>query len=84
MIITAYLFGAIILYITIWLCYKPLKAATKIICHALIGSMALIMVNFSLGWAGVNIGINAATSLISGILGIPGIGLLVFLQRMLV
>ena len=84
MIIFAYIFGAILLYITIWLCYRPLKVAAKIVCNVLVGSMGILLANFAFGWAGVNIGINAVTSLVSGVLGLPGIGLLVFLQRIFV
>jgi inhibitor of the pro-sigma K processing machinery len=84
MIVFAYIFGAILLYITIWLCYKPLKGVARIILNALAGSMGIVITNFAFGWAGVNIGINAITSLTCGVLGLPGITLLIFLQRVFI
>ena len=74
--ITAYIIGSIILYIFIYLCYKPLSFLFKIACHGIIGIAALIICNFAFGFFGVAVGFNLITAITAGILGLPGVALL--------
>lgn len=80
--IIAYAFGAVILYILIWIFYKPLKVFMKYVGKAAIGCISILVFNFLLGFLGLNIGVNLVTSFVVGILGLPGICLLLFLQKM--
>jgi len=74
--ITAYIVGSIILYIFIYLCYKPLMFFFKIACHGIIGIAALIICNIICGFFGVAVGFNIITATVAGVLGLPGVALL--------
>lgn len=78
----AYAFGIVILYILIWIFYKPLKFFMKYVTKAAIGCISIVLFNLSLGFLGFHIGVNLITSILVGVLGLPGICLLLFLQRM--
>jgi inhibitor of the pro-sigma K processing machinery len=77
----AYIFAVIILYITFWVFYKPLRHVMKIIVNSAIGCAALIGLNYVGAWAGIKIGINLYTAVIAGTLGAPGVGLILIMQR---
>lgn len=81
--IIAYAFGAIILYIILWIFYKPLKILMKYVAKSALGCLGIIAFNLSLGFLGLNIGVNIGTSVVVGILGIPGLCLLLFLQKII-
>ncbi|MDR1102042.1 MAG: pro-sigmaK processing inhibitor BofA family protein [Clostridiales bacterium] len=80
----AYIFGVILLYVTIWLCYRPLKVLARVAFNGLLGGAAIFGINFAFGWLGVTIGINAVTSLTVGLLGVPGVALILALQHFFV
>lgn len=76
----AYLFGLIILYVIGRMLIIPLKFLAKLFINAVLGGIALWLLNiFGSAW-GINIGINVITALIAGLLGIPGVLLLVILN----
>jgi len=77
----AYIFAVIILYVIFWIFYKPLKRVMKVIVNSALGCAALIGLNYIGGWAGIKIGINLYTAVITGTLGVPGVGLIIFMQR---
>lgn len=77
----AYAFGAVMLYIILWLLYKPLKIIMKYIGRSAAGCIGIIVFNFIMGFLGFNIGVNLVTSFVVGVLGLPGICLLLFLQK---
>ena len=79
----AYAFGAIILYIILWIFYKPLKILMKYVGKSALGCVGIVIFNFIMGFLGLNIGVNLATSFVVGILGLPGICLLLFLQKII-
>lgn len=81
--IIAYLFGAIILYITIWIFYKPLLVLMKYVKKTAIGCLCICAFNFAAEFLGLSIGVNLITSMVTGILGLPGIALLIILQQLL-
>ena len=58
---------------------RILKILFKLIGNALIGGVALMLINF----VGIHISINIITALITGILGIPGVILILLLQNVL-
>lgn len=82
--IIAYIFGGIVAYIAIWIFYKPLKALMKLIVKAAFGCIGIILFNMTFGFLGLSIGVNLGTSFIIGVLGLPGICLLVLLQKMFI
>lgn len=58
----------------------PMKFLTKIILHAACGFICLWLLNSVSGFTGISLPVNAVTILISGFLGVPGIGLITFLE----
>lgn len=60
---------------------SPLKIILKILINSILGALLLFVVNYigDLFW-GFSIGINICTSLITGILGVPGVVLLILIK----
>jgi inhibitor of the pro-sigma K processing machinery len=79
-VIIAYIFGLILLYIAGWVLLVPLKFVFKLIFNSILGGIILILINFFGGLISIHIGVNPITALISGMLGIPGISLILILQ----
>jgi len=79
----AYAVGLILLFVLIKLFYTPLKAALKLCLNALAGGVALFIINFLGQFVGINVGVNPLTSVIVGLLGIPGVSLMLILQILL-
>lgn len=76
----AYLFGIILLYILVKVLFIPLKYLGKLMINAVVGGAALWALNVFGGVVGIQIGINIVTALVVGLLGIPGVLLLLVLQ----
>jgi inhibitor of the pro-sigma K processing machinery len=79
-LIGAYILGFILLLVLIKIFYTPLKVALKLCCNAFFGGLILIFINFIGEYIGLNIGVNLITSLVAGVLGMPGISLMLMLQ----
>lgn len=79
-VLLAFAFGLLILYLLARVLYFPIKLLLKLIGNAIIGGIVLYIFNFIGGFWGLNIGINIVTALVVGILGIPGVILLLVLQ----
>ena len=58
----------------------PMKLAMKIFLHALFGFVFLFIFNFLGAWVGLNIPMTWLNAAISGVLGVPGVVLLLILQ----
>lgn len=58
----------------------PIKWGFKLALHVLCGLICLWILNIACSFTGVEIPINPITAAISGILGIPGIGLLALVE----
>lgn len=82
-VILAYIFGIIILFVLAKLLLVPLKIVWKLAVNALIGGITLIIINFIGGFFGLNIDINIITALVTGILGAPGVVIILILQYIL-
>lgn len=59
---------------------KPIKLAWKLFLHALSGFVFLFIFNFFAGFVDLSIPITWLNAIISGVLGIPGVILLLILQ----
>ncbi|MBQ2966878.1 MAG: pro-sigmaK processing inhibitor BofA family protein [Clostridia bacterium] len=79
----AFVLGLILLFILIRLLYVPLRMALKLFINSIAGGALLLFLNLLLRLFGMSVGINAVTSAIAGVLGVPGIALLLFLQIIL-
>ncbi len=60
----------------------PMKTAAKLLLHSGSGFFCLWLLNSISGFTGILFPINAVTALTAGILGLPGIGVLVLLAVM--
>jgi len=58
----------------------PLKILWKLVINAVIGAVALLLINFVGGIFGLSIPITALSALVVGVLGVPGVIILIILQ----
>jgi len=58
----------------------PIKIIFKLILNTVIGFAALLLLNFAGGYIGVAITVNWLNALIVGVLGVPGVALILLLQ----
>lgn len=79
-IILAFVFGLAILFVGGKLLLVPMKFIGKLLLNAVIGGIVLFVLNLVGEPIGLNIGINPFTALVVGILGIPGVILLIILS----
>lgn len=77
-IIAIGLFLLLALFLTILA--KPIKWVLKLLLNALIGFIILFIVNFFGGFIGINITVGWISALVAGILGIPGVILLILVE----
>ncbi len=75
-----YLLGIMVVFVIAKICLKPLKFIIKIVLNSVIGGAALLVLNTVGKIWGIHIGINAITSVIVGILGLPAVIMLLILQ----
>ena len=81
--ILAFIFGLFLLYIIGILLVIPIKIVLKLIVNGVIGGILLLIVNLVGGFIGLSLVINPLTAVIAGILGIPGVILLLIVQNIL-
>ncbi len=77
----AYEAGLVLLYFLIRVLWIPAKLLLSVAYHILLGGLAIIVFNFIATYFGAHIPMNLVTALITGYLGIPGLALLVIVQR---
>ncbi|WIV12326.1 pro-sigmaK processing inhibitor BofA family protein [Proteiniborus sp. MB09-C3] len=82
-VILAYAAGLILLYFIGWILIIPIRYLVKLIINGVIGGVLLFLVNLLGGFIGVHIAINPITAIIAGLLGVPGVILLIVLQYIL-
>lgn len=81
--ILAFLFGLVLLYIIGLILVIPLRVIFKLIINAIIGGVILFIFNLIGGLFGLSIAINPLNAIIVGLLGVPGVVLLLILQVIL-
>ena len=70
---------ALLTFIALRLLLKPMKWVFRAAIHGLAGFLCLWLLNTVSAFTGIAFPMNAATVLIAGFLGLPGIGLLAVL-----
>lgn len=85
MITTALLIvaGVLLLILFIKLFSTPLRWALKLLLNALTGFIALFVLNFLGGFIGLSLGVNWFNAIVIGVLGVPGVALLLLLKYLL-
>lgn len=82
-VIFAYIFGIMMLFLVAKLLLIPLKIVWRLGINAIVGGIALLIINFIGGFFGLKIDINIITALVTGILGAPGVVMILILQYIL-
>ncbi|HHY15376.1 MAG TPA: SigmaK-factor processing regulatory BofA [Firmicutes bacterium] len=83
LVIVAYAAGVLFIYGLGRMLMIPLKVIFNLIVNAVIGGGVLLIINFIGGYWGFSVGVNPVTALIVGLLGVPGVILLVGLRLLL-
>ncbi|NLJ78799.1 MAG: pro-sigmaK processing inhibitor BofA [Tissierellia bacterium] len=81
--ILAFIFGLFLLYVVGMLLVIPIKLIIRLIINGVIGGIVLLLFNLVGGFIGLSLVINPLTAVITGFLGIPGIILLLLMQKIL-
>ena len=82
-VIFAYIFGIMMLFLFAKLLLIPIKIAWRLLINAIVGGIALLLINFIGSFFGLSIDINIITALVTGILGAPGVVMILILQYIL-
>ena len=61
----------------------PLKLALRLLCNTALGLLALYLIECTALYTGITLGMNLWNALTVGVLGLPGLGLLLLLQWIL-
>jgi len=73
--------GLIVLIVKIF--GRPIKWLFKLALNAVVGFVALGLLNFFGGFIGLGLGVNWFNAIVVGVLGVPGVVLLLLLQHFL-
>jgi len=79
-ILLAYAFGIFALYVVGYMFLVPIKILLKLMINSILGGLFIILVNWIGVYWDIHIPLNLFTSVIVGILGLPGAILLLFLN----
>ncbi|HHU23352.1 MAG TPA: pro-sigmaK processing inhibitor BofA [Clostridiales bacterium] len=61
----------------------PIKLALKLLVNAIVGFLSLVVVNLLGSFIGISLGVNWLNAIIVGLLGLPGVILLLLLKYLL-
>ena len=82
-VVLAAFFGVFVLYFVGKMLAGPARVILRVMLTATVGAVGLLVFNFVAGFFNLGIGINAVSALVVGYMGLPGLVMLVLLQRML-
>ena len=83
LIILAWIIGVLIVFAFGKAMLLPLKIILRLVINGILGGIAIIIINLIGGPLGFTISLNLFSALVAGILGLPGIILLVILKFLL-
>ena len=75
--------GVFLLWLTVKIFAKPIGWVLKLLLNALLGFVALFVLNFFGDFIGLHIDVNWISSIVTGVFGVPGIAVLLILQYLL-
>ena len=73
--------GVLLLWLIIKLFSAPIKWALKLLLNALLGFVMLFVFNFLGGFIGLELTVGWLSAIVAGVLGIPGIILLLLIEN---
>lgn len=76
--------GAFVFLLLLDTLSTPLSVAARVMTNSVTGGLALLLANTTLGWAGLHLPVNPVSSVIAGMLGVPGVVALAVLRVVLV
>jgi len=76
------LFGLFLLFLVGQAFWKPLRILLYMGLRLILGCIFLVFVNFATGSLGFSLGVNPASAMTVGFLGLPGLLLLIALKAM--
>ena len=79
----AYLIGLMAVLIFWRIFINPIKLLFKLFFNSILGGLILASVNLVGGFAGISITIGPLSALLAGVLGLPGVLLVILLEYML-
>lgn len=74
------LFSLFLLFIVGQALWGPLRFLSRLGLHFLLGAATIFLVNLAAGWWGCSIGLNLFSAFTVGVLGAPGLALLLALK----
>lgn len=83
LIVLAWIIGVLIILALGKAMLLPLKIVVRLVINGILGGLAIIVINLVGGSFGFTIALNPVSALTAGILGLPGIILLVILKFLL-
>ena len=72
---------ALLIWLLVAILKTPMKLLLKLLLNMLCGFVMLFVFNFIGGFFDLSLGMNATNALVAGVLGIPGVILLVLVQN---
>jgi inhibitor of the pro-sigma K processing machinery len=82
--ILLFVFGAAVVIAALRIFRAPLRLAVKILLNTVLGFAILIIFDIVSTYTGISLGVNLTNSLVIGVLGAPGFGLLLMARWLLV
>ena len=73
-------FAVFLMTILVKLLKKPMKWAFKLLIHAALGYVALFVFDFFGAFIDIQLGLNWVNAIVTGLLGVPGVILLLLLK----
>ncbi len=83
LIVLAWVVGVLIILVLGKAMLLPLKIVLRLVINGILGGVAILVINLIGGPLGFTLALNPISALIAGILGLPGIILLVILKFLL-
>ncbi|MCR3921026.1 MAG: pro-sigmaK processing inhibitor BofA family protein [Firmicutes bacterium] len=82
-VVVAAIFGLFMLYYVGRMLVTPARIVARVLLTGVVGIVVLFVFNLVAGIFSLNIGINAVTALVVGYMGLPGLVMLVAVQKLL-
>ena len=76
--------GLLLLILFFKIIAKPIKWILKLLLNALLGLVILVVVNFFGAFVGLKITVGWLSAIVAGVLGLPGVVLLLLIENLLI
>ena len=75
-----YILGLLVVIVISGVFLKPITFIIKLLLNSVLGLLCIAVINFLASPAGINIGLNPITAIAVGVLGVPGVILILLAQ----